>query len=187
LDKLRKQRDAIAKNRSDKAAERTKLTNRIQDIEKKIQAEIRASREVSPEIAKKLRENSPSDTVRKWVNDPSNSQVKFDPVSGKPIDPVYGKPVDALSADHIVPLEEIKQMPGFNKLTYEQQLEVANLKENMMGIDPRVNSAKQDKSWAEFTGHSEMGPIDPKVKAQLIQAEKDARLALEKAIKNRLP
>jgi hypothetical protein len=187
LDKLRKQRDAIAKNRSDKAAERTKLTNRIQDIEKKIQAEIRASREVSPEIAKKLRENSPSDTVRKWVNDPSNSQVKFDPVSGKPIDPVYGKPVDTLSADHIVPLEEIKQMPGFNKLTYEQQLEVANLKENMMGIDPRVNSAKQDKSWAEFTGHSEMGSIDPKVKAQLIQAEKDARLALEKAIKNRLP
>ncbi|MBG1241064.1 eCIS core domain-containing protein [Nostoc sp. NZL] len=187
LDQLQKRRDKISNKLSEKSGEKAKLNSQIKNIEEQIQAEIRASRAVPPEIAKKLRDNSPNDELRKWVNDSSNPQVKFDPVTGKPIDPVYGRPVDRLSPDHIVPLEEIKQMPGFNKLTYQQQLEVANLRENIMGIDPRVNSAKQDTSWTVFKGHSEFGAIDPKVQAKLIQAEKDARAALEKAIEARLP
>jgi hypothetical protein len=187
LHQLQQRRDNISNKLSDKSGERAKLNTQIKNIDEQIQAEIRASRAVPPEIAEKLRKKSPSDELRNWVNDTSNPQVKFDPVTGKPIDPVYGRPVDRLSPDHIVPLEEIKQMPGFNKLTYEQQLEVANLRENIMGIDPRVNSAKQDTPWSVFRGHSEFGAIDPKVQAQLIQAEKDARAALEKAIKERLP
>ncbi len=187
LDQLQKKRDKISNKLSEKSGEKAKLNTQIKNIEEQIKAEIRASRAVPPEIAQKLRDNSPNDELRKWVNDSSNPQIKFDPVTGKPIDPVYGRPVDRLSPDHIVPLEEIKQMPGFNKLTYQQQLEVANLRENIMGIDPRVNSAKQDTPWTIFKGHSEFGAIDPKVQAKLIQAEKDARAALEKAIEARLP
>ncbi len=187
LNKLQAERDKISEKLSALSGERAKIDAQIRDLEAKLQAEIRGSRAVPPEIRAKLRDASPNDALRAHVNNPANPQVKIDPVSKQPIDPVYGKPVPQLSPDHVVPLNEIVQMPGFNKLTYEQQLEVVNLKENIMGIDPRVNSAKQDTPWSQFRGHSELGSIDPKIRVQLIQAEKDARAALEKAIKARLP
>lgn len=59
-------------------------------------------------------------------------------VEGKKIDPVYGYEVDILETDHIVSMKKIVMMEGFTKLTFEQQLEILNLKENFMGLGKQM-------------------------------------------------
>ncbi|MBC8160590.1 MAG: hypothetical protein H7Z42_05150 [Roseiflexaceae bacterium] len=124
-----------------------------------------------------LRSRSPSNDIRRAVNEGP----------GPKVDPVYGYPVDRFEADHIVPLADIVNIPGFDKLTRQQQLEVANLRENFIGLGKSTNASKQDKSWSEWPGHSELGPVSPEVRARMLQLERDARAALERAVAARQP
>jgi hypothetical protein len=186
VDRLNAKLDSIAEHVSPLLDERAKLSTQVENLKAKLNEEVRRSTELPEDVKKKLRRASPNDELRDYVNDPSNPQTKIDPNTKKPIDPVYNRPVKKLSPDHIVPLEEIMKMPGFSELSYEQQLEVANLKKNIIGMEPAVNKSKQNKSWAEFEGHSEYGPIDPAVRKQMMQLEIEARAALEKAIEERL-
>lgn len=122
-----------------------------------------------------LRKESPSQEIRDAINK-----------DGKKIDPVYGYEVERLEADHIMPLKEITEQPGFDKLTYEQQLEVANLPENFMGLGRSTNASKGAKSISEWTGHSKLGPIPDDVQIKLNKIDKQARKAVTKAIMERL-
>ena len=47
-------------------------------------------------------------------------------ISGQKKDSVYDYDVAKYKVDHIVSLEEIFDVPGFDQLTREQKLEVAN-------------------------------------------------------------
>jgi hypothetical protein len=130
---------------------------------------------ISPTRYAELREETPTSQLRKSVN----------PVGPK-ADPVYGYEVTRLEADHIVSLKEVTQMPGFNRLTFEGQVEVINLRENIMGLGKSSNASKGARSWVEWKGHSRLGPVPAAVREQMLEAEAAARAALERAIQERL-
>ena len=50
-----------------------------------------------------------------------------------------------LEADHIVPMKKITCMDNFEKLTYEEQLEVLNYKDNFIGLSKSANTSKGSK------------------------------------------
>lgn len=122
-----------------------------------------------------LRKVSPSQEIRDSVNP-----------EGRKFDPVYGYEVDRLEADHIVPLKEITEMPGFDELTFDQQVEIANLKENFMGLGKPTNASKGAKKMTEWKGHSKKGPIPDSVRDYLLERDGQAREAIGKAIAERL-
>jgi len=79
------------------------------------------------------------------------------------LDPLTGKPVsvsEKLPADHIVPQKWIKEQPGFDKLTPEQQSWLLNHPLNTQGLPGSLNSSKGAKmpgEWQTYKGE----PLDP--------------------------
>jgi hypothetical protein len=53
----------------------------------------------------------------------------------------------SLAVDHVVPLNEIVRMPGFDKLRPERQLAIVNDVKNLRAIDALANSSRGDRSW----------------------------------------
>ena len=90
-----------------------------------------------------------------------------------------------LEADHVVPMKQIVEMPGFNQLSDVDKVAVLNLRENFMGLSKASNASKGAKTYAEWMGHSKLGPIPDDVRAWLLQVEQDAAAALQKAISSR--
>jgi hypothetical protein len=93
----------------------------------------------------------------------------------------------------VIPVIDIVKMPGFERLPPNMQTEILNLPENTIGVDPRVNSSKGDKLWSAkpgsnryWEGHPDFGPIPSITRDSMLQAEKNARAALQKAIQERL-
>jgi vacuolar-type H+-ATPase subunit H len=127
-----------------------------------------------------LRRGSPSPEIREKFNPP-----------GEKFDPVYGHKVDSLSADHIVSLKEITQMPGFDELSLADQLAVANFEDNFMGMDPDVNSSKGARTYdgtgaGIWEGHPEFGPVPPEFRAKMALREAELRIQLQAEIDARL-
>jgi RHS repeat-associated protein len=65
-----------------------------------------------------------------------------------------------LSADHIIPQSFIKRMPGFSRLTAEQQNAILNDAWNMQGLPRRFNSSKKDQLPAQWETYDGI-PLDP--------------------------
>lgn len=105
---------------------------------------------------------------------------------GTKIDPVYGYVTDVLEADHIVPMKEIVDMPGFSQLSREQQIEVLNLKYNFIGLGKTTNASKGAKNWSDWQGNSKLGEIPSDVRSRMLELDATAREALMKAIEERL-
>ena len=124
----------------------------------------------------KLRKVSPDAESKEFVN----------AGDGKKVDPVYGYEVDRLEADHIMPLKEITEQPGFDKLSFDDQKAIANLKENFMGLGKPTNASKGCKPLSEWQGHSKLGPISPEKQQMLNARDKAARAAIAKAISEAL-
>ena len=53
----------------------------------------------------------------------------------------------ALHVDHVVPLNDIVRMPGFDKLRPERQVELVNDIKNLRAIDALANTSRGDRSW----------------------------------------
>jgi hypothetical protein len=134
----------------------------------------------SPGIPKseydKLRKKSPSRAIQRGVNS----------AEGPRFDPIYGYEVDTLEADHIMSMKEITQVPDFAKLTFRQKLDILNLPENFMGLGKRTNASKGAKSWEEWSGHSELGPIPTQVREAMLGRSAAARKAILEAIRKTL-
>jgi len=134
-----------------------------------------ASAPLSPNQYEALRRQTPNQEVRDMVNP-----------DGPKVDPVYGYSVDRFEADHIVPMKELVEMPGFTDLSAAKQVEVLNLPENFSGLGKSSNASKGASSWADWPGHSELGPVPPDVRAAMVQRDQQARVALQRAITERL-
>lgn len=129
---------------------------------------------VDADVYADIRTQSPSNAIRKMVN------------LGPKIDPVYGYSVSRLEADHIISLKDVTNMEGFDLLSLKDQVAVANLPENFMGLGKSTNASKGAQSWAEWPGHSKLGPVPQDVRTQMLAREERARAALQEAIKQRL-
>lgn len=144
----------------------------------KLDAEIRAGQGVTPELYKRLRRATPSDKARDEILDRAQG-----------VDEVFGtKETEAnpLEPDHIVPVTEITKMDGFNRLPWEKQVEILNLKENLIAMNKSANSSKQGKSWEKWEGWKQFTK-DPAIRKRMIEKEADLRVRLQNEINKGIP
>ncbi|MDN7629713.1 hemagglutinin repeat-containing protein [Burkholderia cenocepacia] len=83
--------------------------------------------------------------------------------SGTYVDPLTNKTVatkDTLAADHFIPKNWIKQQPGFDQLTPEQQSSLLNDPVNTQGLPGTFNSSKGAKMPGEWTTYKGQ-PLNP--------------------------
>ena len=133
---------------------------------------------ITKEEYKKLRDHSPTDEIRDMVNE----GIEF-PI---PDPALPGLMADKFEADHIVSMKNIVRMEGFEKLTYEQQLEVLNNPINFVGLSKSANTSKQNKTYEQWThykkGSSEEIEVDKAFRAEMMAKEKSIEGQLQKQI-----
>jgi len=122
-----------------------------------------------------LRKKTPSNEIRKMVNP-----------EGTKVDPVYGYETSVLEADHIAPMKEIVNLPGFSQLSESQQIEILNLRDNFIGLGKSTNASKGAKNWTDWVGHSKLGEVPSDLRSNMLELEGSARTALQKPIEERL-
>jgi len=176
LKELEKQgKDKFSREHREQQRKFTEATDEYSKARNRLEAERRTQGISSRQLYERLRGRTPN--------------AQMDQVAAMTQGP-YGPGV---SPDHIVPVIDIVEMPGFERLPPKMQTEVLNIPENTSGLDPRVNLSKGDKLWSAkpgtsryWEGHPDFGPIPTEARQVMVQAEARARAALEKAIKERL-
>ena len=97
-----------------------------------------------------------------------------------------GRKVESFEADHIVPMNNIVRMEGFEKLTFKQQLEVLNNPKNFIGLSEAANKSKKEKSYSEWTHYKKGTPeeikVDETFRQEMIKKEKELEKILQKQI-----
>ena len=128
------------------------------------------------ELWKRIRGKSPTRQLRQWA------QRKL-PV-GSP-DPVFpGRIVDgAAQADHIIPVDRIRELPGFAQLDQADQLRVLNTTENFEALSPLANRSKGQRLPSEWAGHKGLDlPVDEAYLRALVQKEHEIFPLLQERI-----
>ncbi|SHM03318.1 Protein of unknown function [Hymenobacter psychrotolerans DSM 18569] len=133
-------------------------------------------RKISDDLYKKLRKKTPSIKIRKDVNKKFKKGMKDPALPGLTVE-------KKLHADHIVPMDQISRMDGFEKLTKEQQIAVLNHEKNFVGLSETANTSKAPKSFQEWTEYKKRGiKVDDKFRKKMIAKSK----VLEKDIQKRI-
>ncbi|WP_419724069.1 hypothetical protein [Bacillus sp. SKDU12] len=135
-------------------------------------------RKISDQTYGKLRRASPSSKIQKEVN------KNIDDIIGTEDFALPGKIIDKkLHADHIVSLEKMARMEGFETLTYKQQKEVANFVENFIGLSEAANTSKGPKSYADwYIYKKENIPVNAEFRKKMILKEKELEIEIQKMI-----
>lgn len=99
----------------------------------------------------KLRADSPSNANR--------AQVQKQKACYSCLRPVQNGEIGGhkMEADHIVPLKEIINKPGFACLSKSNQMKVVNDPRNMVGLCKNCNGSKGARTWNDWKGHSKIG------------------------------
>lgn len=126
---------------------------------------------ISPELYQKLRSKTPSKEIQAMANKDVVLPMKDPALPGLEIT----KP---LHADHVVPMKQITEMKGFEKLTFEQQVEVLNFKGNFHGLSETANTSRGAKTYAEWARYKKGGiDDDPGFRSSMM--ERAAKLEIE--------
>ncbi|MES9697549.1 T7SS effector LXG polymorphic toxin [Bacillus sp. JJ927] len=135
-------------------------------------------RKISDQTYGKLRRASPSSKIQKEVN------KNIDNIIGTEDFALPGKIIDKkLHADHIVSLERMARMEGFETLTYDQQKEVANYIENFIGLSESANTSKGPKSYTDwYIYKKENIPVNPEFREKMILKEKELEIKIQEMI-----
>ena len=135
-------------------------------------------RRISDALYKKLRSRTPTQEIRDMVNEGVPFAIE-DPA-------LPGREVKRFEADHIVPMNNIVRMEGFEKLTFKQQLEVLNNPKNFIGLSEAANKSKKEKSYSEWTHYKKGTPeeikVDETFRQEMIKKEKELEKILQKQI-----
>jgi hypothetical protein len=142
---------------------------------------IPGDRRISQELYDELRDKTPTQAIRDKVNLDEH---------GKPLVPPYPDPAlpgmtvtGTLHADHIVPMDTIARMEGFERLTTQQKLDILNDRRNFVGLSESANTSKGPKSFEEWTQHKASGtPVDPAFRAKMMKREAELRILLQEKI-----
>ena len=154
---LRQKLDGLAREANLEGAEKDRLLRQFDNLS------------ISP--YERARAYSMSEQARKAVIDRAKAR---DELSNKPAD---------VTVDHIVPVNEIVEMEGWNELTWEQQKEILSDPDNLIGMDRGPNSSKSDLRWSEWkNGRRIYGDV---VADRMIAREAQLRRMLQGKIKAR--
>jgi len=124
----------------------------------------------------KLRAASPTERMRDRV---TTRAGKLDQVSGA------APPSGSLDVDHIVPLKEITNMPGFHDLDWADQVAIVNYEPNLRAVDSSANRSRGELSWADRSW-SGRGQYSDEALSKIIAEEARLRGELQKEINRRL-
>ena len=121
----------------------------------------------------KLRKKTPPQAIRDMVNEGVTLPMDDPALPGLDI-------ISTLHADHVVPMKEITQMPGFAELTEEHQLQVLNNKANFVGLSEIANTSKGAKSFEEWTEYKKLGiKVDEQFRQTMIKKADQMRPRLQ--------
>ncbi|HEX7689198.1 MAG TPA: hypothetical protein VF453_15900 [Burkholderiaceae bacterium] len=121
----------------------------------------------------KLRKKTPSQAIRDRVNQGVTLPMDDPALPSLEI-------TSTLHADHIVPMKEITQMPGFAELTEEHQLQVLNNEANFVGLSEIANTSKGAKSFEEWTEYKKLGiKVDEQFRQTMIKKADQMRPRLQ--------
>lgn len=130
-------------------------------------------RRVSRDIYDSLRKKSPTPKIRRSVNEGVSFPIDDPAIPVKIV-------ADSFEADHIVSMDRITRMDGFDKLIREQQLELLNYRDNFEGLSKSANTSKGSKTYEEWTMYKKEGiPIDPEFRASMIAKEQELSRTLQ--------
>lgn len=133
-------------------------------------------RRISDELYDELRDETPTQEIRDMVNEGIQLPMPDPVLPGLEI-------TKRLHADHIVPMDRITRMEGFDTLTREQQLAVLNNPENFVGLSASANTSKGPKTFAEWTQHKSRGiDVDPDFRREMMEREQQLERRLQQQI-----
>jgi len=136
---------------------------------------------VSPEVYQKLRARTPSKEIQAMVNEKVVLPMKDPALPGLEIT----KP---LHADHIVPMKQITEMDGFNKLSFDKQLEVLNYKPNFSPLSETANTSRGAKTFEQWTRYKKGGiDVDSEFRSSMIERSGKLETELQDKIYSLLP
>ncbi|GKS08679.1 PAAR domain-containing protein [Pseudomonas syringae pv. theae] len=139
------------------------------------------SKGVTPEIYQKLRSRTPSKEIQAMVNKDVVLPMKDPALPSLNIT----KP---LHADHIVPMKQITEMDGFNKLTFNNQLEVLNHKPNFSPLSETANTSRGAKTYEQWTSYKKGNiDVDPAFRNSMIDRSSKLEIELQEKIYSFLP
>ncbi|MCB0177422.1 MAG: hypothetical protein KDI62_04275 [Anaerolineae bacterium] len=95
---------------------------------------------------------------------------------------------DHIAPDHIVAIRRITTDPkfrGFEKLRWEDQLEIVNMRDNLVAMKGSFNSSKGDRPWREWKQAKQY--YDSKVVDKMIAQELEVERLIVLEIAKRLP
>ncbi|PYD04877.1 hypothetical protein DND90_12900 [Pseudomonas syringae pv. maculicola] len=94
----------------------------------------------------------------------------------------------SLHADHIVPMKQITKMDGFNKLTFDNQLEVLNYKPNFAPLSETANTSRGAKTYEQWTSYKKGNiDVDPTFRNSMIERSNKLEIELQEKIYSLLP
>ena len=133
-------------------------------------------RRISNDLYTELRDQTPTQEIRDLMNEDIQLPMPDPVLPGLEI-------TKNLHADHIVSMDKITSMEGFDTLTKEQQLAVLNNKENFVGLSESANCSKGSKSYNDWTRHKSKGiDVDPEFRQKMITRENALEGILQKQI-----
>ncbi|WP_316798449.1 hypothetical protein [Pedobacter frigidisoli] len=133
-------------------------------------------RRISDDLYSELRDQTPTQEIRDMVNEGIQLPMPDPVLPGLEI-------TKRLHADHIVPMDRITRMEGFDQLTLSQKLEVLNNPDNFVGLSPSANTSKGPKTFSEWTQHISRGiDVEPSFRAEMIRREQILEGQLQKQI-----
>ncbi|MFQ6572132.1 PAAR domain-containing protein [Pseudomonas sp. UM16] len=136
---------------------------------------------VSPEVYQKLRARTPSKEIQAMVNKDVALPMKDPVLPGLEIT----KP---LHADHVVPMKQITEMNGFNKLTFDNQLEILNYKPNFSPLSETANTSRGAKTYEQWTRYKKGGiDVDPNFRSSMMERSAKLEIELQEKIYSLLP
>ncbi|WP_231353403.1 PAAR domain-containing protein [Pseudomonas tussilaginis] len=136
---------------------------------------------VSPEVYQKLRARTPSKEIQAMVNKDVALPMKDPALPGLEITkPLY--------ADHVVPMKQITEMNGFNKLAFDNQLEVLNYKPNSSPLSETANTSRGAKTYEQWTRYRKGGiDVDPSFRSSMMGRSAELEIELQEKIYSLLP
>jgi hypothetical protein len=114
--------------------------------------ELRAAEDLEKKLVEQLyREGRPLYEIMRAASPSYRSRAAVIKEAG-PRDAVTGLAArtGALDVDHVVPLNDIVRMPGFDKLRPDRQLEIVNDVKNLRAVDALANRSRGDRSWHDW-------------------------------------
>ncbi len=122
-------------------------------------------RQIPDALYDALRKRTPSQEIRDLVNEGKVLPFPDEALPGLMV-------TKRLHADHIVSMDTIASMEGFDQLSEDQQLEVLNNPKNFIGLSETANTSKGAKSYAEWTRYNKGGiDVDPAFRQDMMQEE----------------